>query len=1193
LNYEPLITPLLPHLPHQPRQFEFHPTEDIMVVGTVKNEVVILDWRRNEAVHTIDGPSQQDRNQPSPQVLALCWENGIKPGARKSRIIAGSNEGCVCVYNYDYDKQEISLQHDYGKLYNKLTSVHVNSDNRYLAISGYENHVNIVDLETGQKHNTFRNVHTRHINITRFANHFPNMLLSCSFDKTCKMWDMRVGDKQPVFTMESESGFVMVTFSPSDLYFLASAVDNHVTQYRSIDGSEHTKLDLPQTGSLANYTRAYYMTHSRDIVVGSADESVVRICSSVSGKVTWESEIKTDTAYRHFHIQSLRCNPKEPDRLGLLLYHRYLDEGFRLIDVDLRRSPHQTDDAYIKDGADRTTLADLAYDLSNEASRMSEEMRLCFKCQDKGEVRAHGPLIIARWQWLRGHDEVRKKLESDKEAHLNIKLPRNACQVLVSYLYSGVVDECIASEMSFETLFDIIDFTNKKELKLGRLNYLLIMFLMEKVVTPYCALELMQLAQASGNKRTILLLEDYCSSFYHYFATIADIEKAMGPSFQRVHDMYKQSVRPNRYVKAGRKILTHMKERMYHNAQQVGNFVYCLGGYNCDGPRDIKHISVLNVKTLIWGIVPTYPVVEEVHVSEGRIVRTRNATLPIHFLHYTSAVVGKKIYLFGGERGRNNKEISLFVLNTETLKFQRIITDVGPSTRFRSAMCASDSHIWVYGGQIPTNNSYTDELWSFDVNTLIWHMVHFDGMHPGQRVSALLAYSHRNKSLMVGCGHFHPQQPDNNHHGILYTANVQTKNFVTTNCFDDLVTEPATWRLFPLSWVISTTDNEGNPAELLIVAGGGSGRRNVYGDLNEIRVINILNKYETTRMDIRGDRKVTLDVYNKATFLLNPGSEEPLIAVFGGSMPHTQQSGVLWTCDVVSAWRSGRKCRWKEKDMYVSGLTPLKLIESTPCTFPQDMRLFYESRDNPGGLRKRIYPAHDTDVIRYCHREEFNPPLDLKSDELELLGLDEEIEDEIEASNTSLDNTTTMVCVKCTNNNGDVQDFIVSRSILRARSLMFRTQFNSSMADAKAATVSVQGNHEALLTLLFYMYTGSIDFSRLKEIGPFELLQLADRLQVEGLLDFMQTACLQYINCENVVDFILFAQTCQLASLYNAALIFIIVNFDDVSQKRNFGRLSEDLQDNLNFLYDKLRSVTSPQSNDSRQTFLKNTADAL
>jgi hypothetical protein len=273
------------------------------------------------------------------------------------------------------------------------------------------------------------------------------------------------------------------------------------------------------------------------------------------------------------------------------------------------------------------------------------------------------------------------------------------------------------------------------------------------------------------------------------------------------------------------------------------------------------------------------------------------------------------------------------------------------------------------------------------------------------------------------------------------------------------------------------------------------------------------------------------------------------------------------------------------------------------------MRQFYNSRNHPGGLRPLEYPTHDTDVVRFVEINPFEPPLDRKQldppidldydlvkasdmeEDLELTGLDEEIEEEVEAADP-FERTTALVCVKCENDEGVVQKFIASRSILRARSIMFRTQFNSNMADAKAATVTVQGNHEALQTLLSYMYTGAIDFSRLKEIGPFEILTLADRLQVEGLLDFMQTACLQYINCENVVDFILFAQTCQQASLFNAAVLFIIVNHDEVSQQPNFSRLHAHLQEKLVFLYDKLRSVTSPHSNDSRQTFLKNTADA-
>jgi hypothetical protein len=37
----------------------------------------------------------------------------------------------------------------------------------------------------------YENIHEDHINISRFANHLPNILLTCSFDNTVKLWDNR------------------------------------------------------------------------------------------------------------------------------------------------------------------------------------------------------------------------------------------------------------------------------------------------------------------------------------------------------------------------------------------------------------------------------------------------------------------------------------------------------------------------------------------------------------------------------------------------------------------------------------------------------------------------------------------------------------------------------------------------------------------------------------------------------------------------------------------------------------------------------------------------------------------------------------------------------------------------------------------------------------------------------------------
>ena len=34
-----------------------------------------------------------------------------------------------------------------------------------------------------------------------------------------------------------------------------------------------------------------------------------------------------------------------------------------------------------------------------------------------------------------------------------------------------------------------------------------------------------------------------------------------------------------------------MKERTFHNCALIGDFLHCIGGYNQDGPRDLRHIS--------------------------------------------------------------------------------------------------------------------------------------------------------------------------------------------------------------------------------------------------------------------------------------------------------------------------------------------------------------------------------------------------------------------------------------------------------------------------------------------------------------------------------------------------------------------------------------------------------------------------
>ena len=112
--------------------------------------------------------------------------------------------------------------------FEQLTSVHINSTDEYFVASGYSNHVGLYDLHTGARLQVFSDLHKEHINVVKFANHSPHIFATSSFDKEIKMWDLRQKVTQPLYTVRSNRGNVMVCFSRDDHYLLSSAVDNEV-----------------------------------------------------------------------------------------------------------------------------------------------------------------------------------------------------------------------------------------------------------------------------------------------------------------------------------------------------------------------------------------------------------------------------------------------------------------------------------------------------------------------------------------------------------------------------------------------------------------------------------------------------------------------------------------------------------------------------------------------------------------------------------------------------------------------------------------------------------------------------------------------------------------------------------------------------------------------------------------------------
>ena len=254
-----------------PRQFEFNPSssKEELVFGTLGGSVYHAAFD--------DGAAARMRNLGNfgngklDSILGLCW---LRRDA--SRFVAGSSRGeIVCGdvrdgFNGQLPGQPPSAVAVYPS-FNKLTSVHINSQNNFLVASGYTTSVRIYDLETAAVLHDYDGIHTNHINISRFANHAPFVFSTSSFDGTCKTFDLRMKPSEGgIYTCKCGSGVVMISYSPDDTFLLASALDNEITQFLALDGRRHSTLEVPRTGLVSNFTRAYYSQSGAYVYTGEA-----------------------------------------------------------------------------------------------------------------------------------------------------------------------------------------------------------------------------------------------------------------------------------------------------------------------------------------------------------------------------------------------------------------------------------------------------------------------------------------------------------------------------------------------------------------------------------------------------------------------------------------------------------------------------------------------------------------------------------------------------------------------------------------------------------------------------------------------------------------------------------------------------------------------------------------------------------
>ena len=256
-------------------------------------------------------------------ILGLCW---LKQEQNISKFIVGSAMGQVSLG----DSNRRLYAHGTTQpvccfpTFHELTSVHVNYDDTKLLLSGYAQHVELIDIATGQSVTTLKNVHDEHVNISRFANMSPHLFATSSLDGNAKLWDLRCLFA-PIHKITSPStctGLLMLIFSPDDNYLLLSGIDNEVVQHHVFDGRKFIDMKIGKRHSDTNFTRSYYSASGQFVLSGSTGSDNLSILCASSGQLVSQHTLFPGRRSKDAYIQSLRGNPTCDFSACVLVHYR-------------------------------------------------------------------------------------------------------------------------------------------------------------------------------------------------------------------------------------------------------------------------------------------------------------------------------------------------------------------------------------------------------------------------------------------------------------------------------------------------------------------------------------------------------------------------------------------------------------------------------------------------------------------------------------------------------------------------------------------------------------------------------------------------------------------------------------------------------------------------------------------------------
>ncbi|GER27148.1 kelch repeat protein [Striga asiatica] len=147
-----------------------------------------------------------------------------------------------------------------------------------------------------------------------------------------------------------------------------------------------------------------------------------------------------------------------------------------------------------------------------------------------------------------------------------------------------------------------------------------------------------------------------------------------------------------------------------HSCTTVGDNLFVFGG--TDGRRPLNDLHILDTSTNTW-ILPSV---------RGDGPEPREG--------HSAALIGKRLFIFGGCGKSVNSEIyydDLYILNTETFSWKRVVPSGTPPSKRVSHTCSSwKNKIIVIGGE-DSNNYYLSDVHILDADTLVWCTLNTSG----------------------------------------------------------------------------------------------------------------------------------------------------------------------------------------------------------------------------------------------------------------------------------------------------------------------------------------------------------------------------------------------------------------------------------------------------------------------------------